>query len=407
MIKRLYIDNFKALNKFEIDLRPFTVIVGNNTAGKSTILQVIGFLTSIVTEDFSVALERRGWEVADMKSKLSKSAKILFYCDMEIPILTESVSVRWELVLNAYTQKNILELSSEKIFCGNGKEREEILSCVPYKECYIKDKNGEKLEFPSHLDISSSFLKMLSQTEDNKRNYPVVMEMKRFLTESDSFELLSPEKMRLSSRGDAQTIGSAGDKLPSFIKSMTKQQKEGFQEKIQRIFGNRVTAIEAQARGRAGWTHIISHEKYLDKTIAIKSKNMSDGMLRLLAFLAISEIDKNHIVMLLDEIENGINLDYAESLIKILRQIYSEKKNQLIVTTHSTIFLDYVDKDDIVYLYRDPETGNTRAVSLFGQAAFLEKLEYLFPGEVFMNMNNEMIINTLLNSGKSEGENGG
>ena len=39
MIKKIFIDNFKSLNDFTIELKPLTVIVGNNAMGKSSILQ--------------------------------------------------------------------------------------------------------------------------------------------------------------------------------------------------------------------------------------------------------------------------------------------------------------------------------------------------------------------------------
>jgi AAA15 family ATPase/GTPase len=34
MIKSIYIDNFKALNNFNIDLKPLTVLIGANGSGK-------------------------------------------------------------------------------------------------------------------------------------------------------------------------------------------------------------------------------------------------------------------------------------------------------------------------------------------------------------------------------------
>ena len=53
-------------------------------------------------------------------------------------------------------------------------------------------------------------------------------------------------------------------------------------------------------------------------------------MLRLLAFVAISEIKKSNVVMLLDEVENGINANYAEKSLGILGGLYQEKGQQLI-----------------------------------------------------------------------------
>ena len=47
MIKSIYVDNFKALNDFQMDFTPFTVIVGNNMSGKSTVLQLLDFMASL------------------------------------------------------------------------------------------------------------------------------------------------------------------------------------------------------------------------------------------------------------------------------------------------------------------------------------------------------------------------
>lgn len=100
--------------------------------------------------------------------------------------------------------------------------------------------------------------------------------------------------------------------------------------------------------------------------------------------------------MLFDEIENGINLNYAEKLIRVLKTNCQKRGNQLIVTTHSTIFMDYVDKEEIIYLFRNPKNGFTKAAALFDNPVFRRKLEYLYPGEVFMNTSNEEIVKILL-----------
>lgn len=93
MIKRIYVDNFKSLNQFQMNLELFTVIVGNNMSGKSAVLQVLDFISNLGSEDFSVILERRGWKVADIKSQLQKSQKITLKCEIELSIESKHVLV--------------------------------------------------------------------------------------------------------------------------------------------------------------------------------------------------------------------------------------------------------------------------------------------------------------------------
>ena len=71
----------------------------------------------------------------------------------------------------------------------------------------------------------------------------------------------------------------------------------------------------------------------------------------------------------------------------------------MIVTTHSPIFLDYVDKENIRYMYRDGETGNCRSSSLTKNRELNDKMRYLYPGELFMNMSNNDIIKALMMEG--------
>ena len=397
MIKSLYIDNFKALNDFSMDLDPFTVVVGNNMSGKSTVLQALDFLSNIVKEDFTVFLDRRGWKVADIKSQMQKSQKMTFACDLELMVEGEMASVQWKIEILAYALKNIMELSREEIRVQREEGDDSILNYAQPSGGYMIDKMGKCTAFPEKLLFRSSVMKMFDLD-----NYPVIQALKVFFEKLESFELLSPDKMRLSSRGDTNTIGNAGEKLPSFVKSMNQIQKEDFESKIEELLGKRIVSVDAKTKGKPGWTELISEERYGAKTMKIKSKNMSDGMLRLLAFLAICEMDP--CTMLLDEIENGINLDYAEQIVHILDENCKSKNNQLIVTTHSPIFLDYVQKENIRYLYREPASGNCKCSSLAQNTELNEKLQYLYPGELFMNMCNKDIVDLLL---KQEGQNRG
>lgn len=391
MLKKIEIDNFKSLVNFSMDLAPMTVIIGNNATGKSSILQAIDFLCNCVREDFSVIIERRGWTVENIKSKLvASNNRITFKSEIELDdIEGKANTYLWELSINAYTGKNLMEVHSEKIV--NKTNGEVLLDYFSGKKGFVKGKN-EDISIPASFAMKSSVMKIIADVTDATDGISAI---KKFLLDSTSYELLSPAEMRLSSRGSVDTIGMSGKNLPSFIKKMDDTKKQKFMQKLQMVLGERITDVEAQTKGTPGWTQINVKEKYDNKTIQVNSKELSDGMLRVLAFIAISEISKSRAIMLLDEIENGINSNYAESLLDVLSGIYEESGHQLILTTHSTVFLDYVDRDSIVYLYRD-EVGETKATKLFATEAMKEQLEYMWPGEVILNMSPSAIMERIL-----------
>ena len=374
MFRKLKVDNFKSLVDFSVEFTPMSVIIGNNATGKSSVLQAIDFLCGSVKEDFGIMLERRNW-TADNILLPSKEGKLEY---------------DWSMVLSIYSGKNEVGLLSERLVC-NGTQ---LLVYQKGEDGFIKNEGKDTNVLPRALAIKSSALRMLNRDEtiDYRIKYFI-----DFLENSSSFEMLSPNEMRLSSRGVKESIGMSGKNLPSFIKQMTEEQKASFMSKLTRLLGNRISDVKAKTQGKPGWTQIVSTEKYKDKSIHISSKEMSDGMLRLLAFVAISEIKSSNATMLLDEIENGVNTNYAEQLLEILKEMYAEKKHQLILTTHSTVFMDYIDAEDIVFLYRD-NNGYTKAARLFENEAMKAKLEYMYPGEILLNMSQKEVLDKLLAS---------
>lgn len=389
MFKRLEVDNFKSLVKFSVDLGSTCAIVGNNATGKSTILQAIDFLCSSVREDFDIMLERRGWNVVNVKSKLSASNKISFKSMIVLADNRDHI-YEWEMVLGAYTGKNEILLQSECVKCDG----EFLLSYSNEKGGFIRGETetAQEIGLPDAMVAHASVMRMFIRSEKVDERLRRLM---RFLLNSSSFEMLSPNEMRLSSRGNPASIGMSGKNLPSFIKQLNDEQRQSFMNKVLYVLEGRISDVEAKTQGKPGWTQINSIENYKNRTLRVSSKEMSDGMLRLLAFVAISEIQKPEAIMLLDEVENGININYAERLLKVLTDMYVEKRHQLIMTTHSTVFLDYIEPENIIYLYRD-EDGATKAANLFGTEEMKEQLEYMYPGEIILNMSQTEILEKLL-----------
>ena len=259
MVKKLYVDNFKSLNGFEMDFEPFTVVVGNNMSGKSTVLQALDFLANTVRDDFRVILERRGWSVSDVKSQLQKSSRLIFRCELELPDNGRKRLVEWELQIQMNISKNGMELIKERVQCKTEEKTETLLSYGLTEEERFLCEKGKKEILP-RLQSGASVLKLM-----DLRNYPVLAEVKRFFENSDSFELLSPEKMRSSSRGEVRTIGSAGEKLPSFIRSMNGVQKKQFLTKLRRVLGDKIVDVEAVTKGKPGWTQLVTKENFQGK----------------------------------------------------------------------------------------------------------------------------------------------
>jgi hypothetical protein len=85
-----------------------------------------------------------------------------------------------------------------------------------------------------------------------------------------------------------------------------------------------------------------------------------------------------------DEIENGINLELVEFLLDTLL----EAPQQILITTHSPMILNFLEDDvaraGVQYLYRGDD-GRTRSIPFFSIPSLNAKLAVMGPGEVFVD----------------------
>ena len=125
-------------------------------------------------------------------------------------------------------------------------------------------------------------------------------------------------------------------------------------------------------------------EDFQGKHFKTEARHLNDGLLRILAMITNSVSDAGLLVF--DEIENGINPELVEFVINLL----VETEQQVIVTTHSPMILNYLDdevaKSGVIYLYKTNE-GFTRSIPFFSIPSLQKKLELMGPGEAFVDTN--------------------
>jgi len=392
VIQSLYIDNFKALNDFTIKMKQITVLIGTNGSGKTSILQALDLIINFAQMDIDAYLEKRNWKPYDLKSKTNAKNHVTFTILFDIGANNCEKLIEWTFVLNPVKAKDKIFVISEEII--NKNNRKKLLSVDSQgisRFNFVED----KIESFPPLNMTSSFLKNIDIQKD-KAKFPELVAIIEFLTASDSFELLSTEKMRRSSRGDTDTIGMGGEKLAAFIHGLKPEQRRKVSERLQNYVPF-ISNVDTEVKGRPGWLEIKVSESFpLEKLpVSISSTHVSDGTLRMLAISALQEAGKTSGMDLLDEIENGINPHLAEKMVNDLIERTKSKRRQIILTTHSTVILDYFPADSIIFLWRDKQ-GVVHNQVLFSIPDIHDRLEYMYPGEVWLNMDENEIIAKLL-----------
>ena len=378
-IKSIYIDNFKAFNEFSMDFSPMTILVGNNSSGKSSVLQALVFLKYCCERTTGEYLRERGGRVEDIATRgLAKIKKIMrfrvmFQGTRDHDILT------WELTFFVDKTKNQILLRSEDVKCGE----EKLLSYTSTGGVRICCDGTKNVLSPG--DYPCSQIVFLNDKNADAR----LLAIKEFFNETEPLDLLTPRDMRRSVRSSERTLGLSGENLPVLIQQLDDDEKKVLKQELKSVLPH-LRDVTTVTR-RAGWTHLELEEAFENRTINVSSVGVSDGALRLLALFSLRFLKKSGGITLLDEIEDGISPQNIEAFLHHIRAYAREQKQQILLTTHSTVLLDYAQPDEIRYMFRN-KAGDVVCRRFEDLNDVKEKLSYLYPGEILLNYSDEDLI---------------
>jgi len=377
-ISRLEVENFKSLVDFEMDLPKFSCLIGLNGAGKSTVLQFIDFLSQLVRGDMKGWLAERKWKSADLKSKLTKKVNIEFcvrFCDED-----GEPAGRWEAVYSPsknHCTKERIDLLDFVLTTVSGEI--EVFCAKPSPPRGWKNWKSQ-ITFSYEGSILSSLKEDLLP--------PSILECKKRLAEIKSLDLLAPEHLRQRTRESSGTLGLGGQNLASFLHEMSDSKRLKLIALLKKAYP-RLQGLAAKSL-RSGWKQLEISESYQGQesgffpAMTTEARHINDGMLRMIAILA--ELQSENRFLLFDEIENGINPELVEFVINML----VETKQQVLVTTHSPMILNYLEDDvarkGVIYLYKTAK-GLTESIPFFSIPSLKKKLEVMGPGEAFVDTN--------------------
>jgi len=379
MIKSIWIDNFKSLVDFKLDFANFSCLVGLNGSGKSTVLQVMDFLSQLMRGDLDEWLKYRHWDSSDINSKLTKKSNIDFKVVIDLPAFGEVI---WSGSFNRKslncTQERVqwnevIQLRVDDGFYSIGK----ILG-LPNDAEEIKAEMAKASpeRFPVVFQYQGS---ILSQLKDNQTNL-MLQSLKTLILQIESLDLLSPEMLRTRTKTAEGKLGLGGEKLAAFIHESGKDGKEKLQQHLAKVYVQ-LESIETRSLP-SGFKELEIIERFGKQKLKSTARHMNDGLLRLMAIL--SQLESGNPFLLFDEIENGINPELIEFLIDRL----VDADAQVLVTTHSPMILNYLEdevaKQGVIYLYKNSQ-GMTRSVKLFDIPSMAKKLQFMGPGEAFVD----------------------
>ena len=436
MLTKLEVNGFKNLVDFSLDFGPYTCIAGPNGVGKSNIFDAIRFL-SLLTDhtinDAALQIRNAGEETGDI-------ADLFFYGRGEryarIKLAAEMIvagDVKDDFGREARASSSFLRYEIEfryeppsptgGLLGGLALEREELRPIMtgrahehlrfPHSKSKFRDSvvyNGrrasagfisthiepgtEQAAIVVHQDGGSRGLGRPSPAQGATRTIigtestvttPTILAAKR---EMQSWRVLAldPAAMR---RPDRYTqppgIGANGAHIPATLQHLATvaPQYDDSAEDVLATVSIRLSSLVPVYMVRVvpdEVRQLLALELEEDSGVKLRANSISDGTLRFLALVALSEVFYESGVFCMEEPENGIHPANLGAMNRLLHDIAVDPNEpvgignplrQVVVATHSPFFVQLQRKDELVLV------KNTKSLSNSGQ--IVEHLPNCYP----------------------------
>ncbi|MBI2918592.1 MAG: AAA family ATPase [Chloroflexi bacterium] len=357
MIETLRVQNYKSLKDIEIPLKPLTVLVGPNAAGKSNILDCLRFLSEVATTGRTdLPFERRhGFK------------EVAWGGDQERLI---SLHVLWQ---PPHRDSNVFEYALEvqgPTFERDVKVKKEALSGGETGFLRGEDGlvHGDKTEFPVGPQES-----LLVPPGNSGRTAA------RRLMSSWTFYDFLAHVMRQPQPVAKQTrLTPDGGNVATLLHWIFSEQSEVFSE-VEEHLKAAIPEVEKllSPLTEDGKTYVAWREKGIPGRIP--AWNMSEGSVRLVATLLALLVPEPPPLVAFENPDTHLHSHQMEYLAEILKA--GSRHSQVIITTHSPYLLDHVPPESVLIVWK--ENGETKVKPVASIRGIRKALKELGLGELY------------------------
>ena len=343
-LQSLRIRNFKAVvDSKTVKLGPLTAFIGNNGAGKSSLIEALETYQAIVRDGLDLAMQRwLGIEHVRHKAQEAKErmGQLVNPISFELALGESPRKVRrLAMTVNNDPAANHMLIASERMTRLDGTWTERSPGGA------LQSYGPGRSMLPYALD------------EDLVRAADEVLAW-QFLT-------LSPERMGLPvpqqrTKG-AVRLANDGSNVADFLLDLRRQDANAFDGIVETMAFVLPYAKDIQPTltsseiGRKAWLQLS------EDTFKVPGWLLSTGTLRMLALLALLRHPSPPPLIVVEEIENGLDPRSIHLIVEEIRGAVLSGVTQVIVTTHSPYLLDLLTLEHLVVVERDAE-GHPRFI---------------------------------------------
>ena len=359
-IEGFQVKNFKSLKDVKLGrlrdrgeeqpLTPVTAVIGKNGVGKSALFDAFGFLADALKSGVEEACDARGrggFEKIRTQGQADPIEFEVLYREHE-----NEPSIMYQIIIDMDEKERpyvLKEYMYEILKHGHG-----IVEFLLLDNGRGSLRKEEQEKTPKREEVDLGIIHLEDQrklgiaTLGNLNADPRISAFRRFL-EGWYLSYFSPEAVRgdLPMAGPQKHLNTRGDNLGNVVQFMEREHPERFQAILKNIAGKipGIDRIDTEKTSHGRLLLRFNDKGFQDPFYA---QQMSDGTLKVFAYLLLLEDPSPPPFLCIEEPENGLYHKLLETLAHEFRE-HSQRQDgsQIFITTHQPYLVDALEPNEI------------------------------------------------------------
>lgn len=388
-IEGFRVRNFKALKDITLGrlwnqrntapLTPLTAVIGKNGVGKSTLFDAFGFLSDCLRFGVEEACDTRGrggFQRLRSQGEIGPIEFEIYYKeDGNARPITYELSIDVDSTDRPFVSKerlrqrrkgqsrgwpfSFLILESGSGIAWKGEEdasqidEENFDTDIEALLAYIIEQQKEESKETEFVQLED-IRKLGISTLGSLKQHPRISDFRKFI-EGWYLSYFTPDAARsLPLAGPQKHLNMHGDNLGNVVQFMEREHPRRFQSILTRISG-KIPGIESIDTERTNDGRLLlrfNDQGFQDPFFA---QQMSDGTLKVFAYLLLLEDPSPPPFLCIEEPENGLYHKLLETLANEFREHATGRKggSQVFITTHQPYLVDAMEPEEVWILEKD------------------------------------------------------
>jgi len=372
MLKRLKVKNYKSLEDVEISLRPLTVFVGPNNAGKSNILDCLLFLRELLELGAPSVHSRGGFQYLVWGGDLKRQIEI----ELDAQILN-APGIEHSTIYQIEIAGGPAHYSIVREICLSRRDGQERILLVSERGSETKAWDESHKIFVPGPPAEPQRL-VLDYYRDQTR-FPTLSTLVSAMRSWAFYNFVPPQMAQPRPAKRDLRLQKQGENISSVLHTFQSEYGRHFNE-VEELLKAAIPEMERLLTPltEEGQTFLATEERGF--SLRIPSYAMSDGTLRFLGQLAALLSPDPPFLACFEEPENCVHPGLLELVVDVFKS--ASRKIQILVTTHSPDFLNSLKAPESLVIV-EKEDGKTHCREAKDVAGVKEALKTLGLGELW------------------------